>query len=71
MNSLKQAIKDNRRFFKYEKTLRRIRLRFFEYQDSGKSEKAQRVIEKINRICGPWREKRKKRLQAKQKEISR
>ena len=42
--SLRQAIRDNQRFHKYEKLLRQIRLRVFEYEDSGRSEKAERVI---------------------------
>ena len=61
MKSLKQAIRDNRRFHKYEKLLRRIRLCIFDYEDSGKLEKAQRVIERIKRICGPTWEKRARR----------
>jgi hypothetical protein len=65
MKSLKQAIRDNRRFHKYERTLRRIRLRIFGYEDAGKLEKAQRVIEKIKRICQPMWEKRAKRLENK------
>ncbi len=69
MNSLKRAIRDNQRFHKYEKTLRRISLRHFVYQDEGKTEKAERVIEKIRRICGPWWAKRKKRLEAKKANV--
>jgi hypothetical protein len=63
MKSLRRAIRDNQRFHKYEHTLRRIRLRTFEYEDAGRSDKAQRVIERIKRICGPMWEKRAKRLQ--------
>jgi len=63
MKSLRQAIRDNQRFHKYERMLRRIRLRTFEYEDSGKLEKAQRVIERIKRICGPMWGKRAKRLE--------
>jgi hypothetical protein len=61
MKSLKQAIRDNRRFHKYEKLLRRIRLCIFDYEDSGRLEKAQRVIQRIKRICGPTWEKRARR----------
>jgi hypothetical protein len=63
MKSLKQAIRDNRRFHKYKKLLRRIRRCIFDYEDSGKLEKAQRVIERIKRICGPMWGKRAKRLE--------
>ena len=63
MKLLRRAIRDNRRFHKYERTLRRIRLRTFEYEDSGKIEKAQRVIERIKVICRPTWEKRAKRLE--------
>ena len=65
MKSLKRAIRDNRRFHKYEAMLRRIRLRVFQYEDTGKMEKAQRVIERIKIICGPWWEKRARRLENK------
>ena len=65
MKSLRQAVRDNQRFHKYERTLRRIRLRTFEYEDMGRSDKAQRIIERIKRICGPWWEKRAKRLENK------
>ena len=54
--SLKQAIWENRRFHKYERLLRRIRLRVFEYEDSGRLTKAERVIARIKTICGPmWK----------------
>ena len=65
MKSLRQAIKDNRRFHKYERMLRRIRLRVFQYEDEGRLEKAQRIIERIKRVCGPMWEKRTKRLENK------
>ena len=65
MKPLRQAIRDNRRFHKYERTLRRIRLRVFQYEDEGKLEKAQRVIERIKIICRPTWEKRAKRLENK------
>lgn len=65
MKSLRQAIRDNRRFWKYEKLLRRIRLRIFNYEDQGKLEKAQRVIQRVKRICGPMWERRAKRLENK------
>jgi hypothetical protein len=61
VKSLKQAIRDNRRFHKYERLLRHVRLRIFKYEDAGKLEKAQRVIERIKVICGPMWEKRAKR----------
>ena len=59
--SLKQAIRDNQRFHKYERLLRHIRLRIFDYEDQGKLAKAHRIIEKIKMICGPWWGKRAKR----------
>ena len=65
MKSLRQAIRDNQRFCKYERMLRRIRLRIYEYEDQGKLEKAHRIIERIKAICGPWWEKRAKRLENK------
>jgi hypothetical protein len=63
MKSMKQAIRDNQRFHKYEKVLRRVRLRIFDYEDQGKLAKAQRIIERIKAICAPWWEKRAKRLE--------
>jgi len=63
--SLKQAIRDNQRFHKYERMLRRIRLRVFGYEDQGKLEKAQRVIARIKAICGPMWEKRARRQENK------
>lgn len=65
MKSLRQAVRDNRRFHKYERTLRRIRLCIFDYEDSGKLDKAERIIARIKRICGPMWEKRAKRLENK------
>lgn len=64
--SLKRKIRENQRFHKYERILRRIRLRIFEYEDQGKLDKAQRVIARIKVICGPWWEKRGKRLEEQQ-----
>ncbi len=56
MRSLRRAIRHNQRFCKYEKTLRRIRLRVFQYEDDDRLEKAKRIIERIKVICGPtWR----------------
>ena len=63
--SLRQAIRDNQRFHKYEAMLRRIRLRVFDYEDQGKSEKAERVIERIKAICKPMWERRARRQEAK------
>ena len=53
MKSLRQAIRDNRRFHKYERMLRRIRLRIFNYEDQGKLENAQRVIARIKASADP------------------
>jgi len=61
--SLKQAVRDNRRHFKYERLLRRIRLRIFEYEDAGKLNKAKRIIAKCKSICGPRWKARQKRIQ--------
>lgn len=61
--TLRQAIRDNQRHYKYERMLRRIRLCIFEYEDAGKLEKAHRVIAKIKVICGPRWDARKKRLE--------
>ena len=41
VKSLRRAIRDNQRFCKYERLLRRIRLRVFQYEDDGELEKAQ------------------------------
>ena len=65
MKSLKESVKDNQRFHKYERLLRRIRLRIFDYEDQGKLEKAHRVIQKIKTICKPWWDKRAKRQEDK------
>jgi hypothetical protein len=65
MKSLRQAIRDNRRFRKYERLLRQIRLRIFDYEDMGKLDKAHRIIEKIKAICGPTWDKRAKRQEEK------
>lgn len=65
MKSLRRAIRDNQRFHKYEKTLRRIRLRTFEYEEAGMIEKARRVVAKIKAVCGPMWERRAKRLENK------
>ncbi|MBR9802468.1 hypothetical protein GYB59_12640 [bacterium] len=61
--TLKEAIRDNQRHFKYERMLRRIRLHIFEYEDAGKLDKAHRVIDKIKAICGPRWDARQKRLE--------
>ncbi|MBA2114079.1 hypothetical protein [Bremerella alba] len=63
MRTLKKAIRNNRRHYKYERMLRRIRLNIFEYEDQGKLEKAQRIIANCNMICGPRWEQRTKRYQ--------
>jgi hypothetical protein len=65
MKTLRRAIRDNQRFYKYEKLLRHIRLRIYEYEDQGKLEKAHRVIDKIKVICNPWWTKRAKRQEEK------
>jgi len=61
--SLQRKIRENQRFHKYERMLRRISLRIFEYEDQGKLEKAHRVIAKIKVICGPTWERRAKRIE--------
>lgn len=63
MSNLKSAIVHNQRFHKYEKMLRRIRLNIFEYEDQGKLDKAQRIIDKIKAICKPTWNKRAKRIE--------
>ena len=65
MKSLQQAIWENRRFHKYERLLRQIRLRIFDYEDQGKLDKAQRIIARIKVICGLWWTKRTRRLENK------
>lgn len=65
MKSLKQAIWENRRFCKYERLLRHIRLRIFDYEDQGKLDKVERIIERIKVICGPTWRKRARRLENK------
>lgn len=61
--TLKHAIQDNQRHYKYERMLRRIRLRIFDYEDACNLEKAQRIIANIKVICGPRWEARVKRLE--------
>ena len=63
---MKQAIRDNRRHYKYEKMLRRVRLHIFEYEYAGKLEKAERIIAKCKAICGPRWEKRARQLEEEQ-----
>jgi hypothetical protein len=65
VKSLKRAIWETRRFHKYERLLRHIRLRIFDYEGQGRLEHARRIIEKIKAICGPMWEKRAKRLEDK------
>lgn len=64
--TLREAIRDNQRHYKYERKLRQIRLRIFEYEDAGNLEKAQRIIGRIKVICGPRWERRAKRNEDKQ-----
>ena len=45
--SLASAIARNRKRLKYRAILRRIFLRTFEYQDSGRGDKAKRVMNRI------------------------
>ncbi|MAX37655.1 MAG: hypothetical protein CME33_13945 [Gimesia sp.] len=61
--TLREAIRDNQRHFKYERILRQIRLRIFDYEDDGNLEKAQRIIARIKVICGPRWMARAKRLE--------
>ena len=63
MKSLKRAIWENRRFHKYERLLRHIRLRIFDYEDDGRLEQARRIIARVKTICGPTWRKRAKRLE--------
>ena len=55
--TLQQSVELNRkkwaRWNKYERVLRRIRLRTFEYEDAGKLDKAHRVIDKCKAILKP------------------
>jgi hypothetical protein len=55
--NLQAAIERNRqrqaRFSKYEKLLRRVRLRIFDYMDMGKEEQATRIIDKCQVIIAP------------------
>ena len=59
MKSLRRAIRDNQSLLQIQKLLRRLRLRIFEYEDMGRLEKAQQVIERIKLICGPTWGRRK------------
>ena len=61
--TLEQAIRENQQHFKYERLLRRVRLRIYEYEDAGKLEKSERVIAKCKVICGPRWNARAKRLE--------
>lgn len=62
-DALQRRIRENRRFHKYVRLMRRIRLRIFEYEDQGTLEQAQRVIERIKLIWGPRWERRARRLE--------
>jgi hypothetical protein len=64
-NLLKRKSRDSQRCHRYERLLRHIRVRTYEYEDAGKLEKAQRVIAKIKRVCGAAWERRAKRLENK------
>lgn len=64
--TLRKAIRENQRHYKYERMLRRIRLRIFDYEDDGNLDKAHQVIAKIKVICGPRWERRAKRNEDKQ-----
>lgn len=60
--NLADAIKENARrqarFAKAERTLRAIRLRVFDYEDAGKSEQAERIMEKLKERLKPLWEAR-------------
>ena len=45
--------KKNARWDKYERVLRRVRLKVFDYEDAGKLDKAHRVIAKCKAILMP------------------
>ncbi len=46
---------------KHERLLRRIRIRLSDYQDTDRTEKAERIIKKIKAICQPeWRRRSKR-----------
>ena len=51
--SLEQTIKQHRRCRRYEKIIRQLRLRIFDYEDAGKGEKADRILRKAKKICKP------------------
>ncbi len=55
---LKDAIAKNRfrqsRFKKYEKVLRRLRQRIFDYEDIGKGDKASMLIKRCKIILEPY-----------------
>ncbi len=60
---LKDAIARNRcrnaRWKRAERVLRQVRLHIFDYEDMGKLDKAQKVMETCNRILSPkWRAER-------------
>ena len=62
MATLAEAIEKNRRrqyrFNKAERLLRAVRIRIFDYEDAGKLEKAERIIEKCKTILKPLWEAR-------------
>lgn len=61
--SLKDAIARNQRrqarFKKYERILRRVRQRVFDYEDAGKLDKAQNIMRRCQAILAPkWEAER-------------
>jgi len=61
--TLQEAIKRNQarqaRFKKYERVLRRLRQRIFDYEDAGKGEKADRILKRCQTILAPlWEAQR-------------
>jgi hypothetical protein len=66
--NLQAAIARNRhrqaRFQKYERILRRLRQRIFDYDDAGKGDKASHLIVRCQTILAPFHEARRRNLQA-------
>lgn len=61
-DSLRAGIQRNRQFQKYVAMLHRLRLRVFDYQDLGLTDKAERIADRIKGICEPTLKLRRRRL---------
>lgn len=60
-NAIERNQRKMARFKRSQRILRAVRLRLFEYEDAGKLGKANRIIERCQRILEPlWKAKKQK-----------